>query len=235
MIYLSESDGLTGKRRAIPRTISPADGERLLQAKKKLPEELAELLRCCINACQTRVHRAHLVPRRDEGALLLELFTRDGTGTMVTARPYEGLRKAHIDDVGGVLELISPLEEQGVLVRRSRERLEMEIDHFTLIERDGMTIACAALYPMDNQNAAELACLAVHPDYRNNGRADVLLEMVEREAERLGITQLFVLTTQTTHWFRERGFKTCDLKKLPVARRKLYNFQRQSKVLLKTL
>ena len=166
--------------------------------------------------------------------MLLELFTRDGVGTLITAEAYEGLRAATIEDVGGILELITPLEAEGVLVKRSREMLEMEIHHFLVVKRDGMIIACAALYPYDGR-MGELACLAVHPDYRSSGRGDSLLQAIEHKARQQGMNKLFVLTTQTSHWFRERGFKSIDISKLPVKKRELYNYQRNAKVFIKTI
>jgi amino-acid N-acetyltransferase len=167
--------------------------------------------------------------------LLLELFTRDGIGTLVTAQRFEDTRPATVDDVRGIVGLIEPLEQEGILVRRSRELLEMEIDHFTVVERDGTCIACAALYPYVEEHVAELACLAVHTHYRKEGRGDALLDYIERRARQLGIRQLFVLTTRTAHWFRERGFKPGEIGELPVRRQGLYNYQRRSKIFIKDL
>jgi len=176
-----------------------------------------------------------LVARQSDGALLRELFTRDGVGTMVTSEAFEGVRTAQQSDVGGILALIEPLEEQGILVRRSREMLENDIDRFTVIERDGMVVACAALYAYPDDGIAELACLVVHPDYRTAGRGDQLLHYLERECVAGGLDRLFVLTTQTSHWFRERGFESCELSDLPAARRSHYDQGRRSKILLKPL
>ena len=131
--------------------------------------------------------------------------------------------------------MIGPLEAEGTLVRRSRERLETEIEHFSIVERDGMIIACAALYPTEKPDFAELACLAVHPDYRDEGRGDKLLAYIEQDALAQGSQQLFVLTTRTAHWFRERGFCAADLDALPFKRRSLYNYQRNAKVMTKAL
>ncbi len=179
--------------------------------------------------------RAHVLSRQVDGALLQELFTRDGCGTLIMADPFEDTRQARLDDIGGILELIEPLEREGILVRRSREQLEMEIDHFTVVERDGMIIACAALYPFIEEHVSELACLAVHPDYRGQQRGDALLGYVERQSRQLGIRRLFVLTTRTAHWFRERGFHPGQLADLPVRRRTLYNYQRNAKVFIKDI
>jgi amino-acid N-acetyltransferase len=170
-----------------------------------------------------------------DGALLIELFTREGAGTLVAQEQFEQLREAGIDDVGGLLELIRPLEEQGILVRRSREVLEREIGQFSIVEREGLIIACAALYPVPDSDWGELACLAVHPEYRQGGRGDDLLARIEQRARAQGIKTLFVLTTRTAHWFQERGFKPSSVERLPAARASLYNFQRQSKVFEKPL
>ena len=148
---------------------------------------------------------------------------------------FEQHRRASIDDIAGVLDLVKPLEETGVLVRRSRERFEQEITNFTVLERDGRVLACAALYPFEGTQTAEIACIATHPDYRNSGRGMHLLELLQAQAQEQGIRQLFVLTTQTTHWFIEQGFVDASLDQLPSERQALYNLQRNSKVLIKSL
>lgn len=195
----------------------------------------AELLDAAAQACRAGVARTHIVSYSTDGALLAELFTRAGSGTLVSQEQFEQLREASIEDVGGLIELISPLEEQGILVRRSREVLEREIEQFSIVEREGLIIACAALYPIADSNAGELACLAVNPDYRHGGRGDDLLERIEQRARALGLQTLFVLTTRTAHWFRERGFEPSSVEQLPAARASLYNNQRNSKVFAKTL
>ncbi|MQG92297.1 amino-acid N-acetyltransferase [Pseudomonas sp. MN1F] len=194
-----------------------------------------ELLDAAAEACKGGVARSHIVSYAEDGALLTELFTREGGGTLVSQEQFEVVREATIDDVGGLLELISPLEEQGILVRRSREVLEREIEQFSVVEREGMIIACAALYPIADSQAGELACLAVNPEYRHGGRGDELLERIEGRAKQMGLTTLFVLTTRTAHWFRERGFAPSGVERLPAARASLYNYQRNSKIFEKSL
>lgn len=195
----------------------------------------ASLLRAAASACRGGVKRCHMVSYAEDGALLNELFTRDGGGTLIDQEQFESVREATIADVGGLLELIRPLEEQGILVRRSREVLEREIEQFSVVERDGLIIACAALYPVPDSDWGELACLAVHPDYRHGQRGDVLLERIQDRARALGLKTLFVLTTRTAHWFQERGFQASGVERLPAARASLYNYQRQSKVFEKAL
>jgi amino-acid N-acetyltransferase len=179
------------------------------------------------------VERCYVLDYRRDGALLCELYTRDGIGTMVNRDSYESIRVAGIEDVGGIMELIAPLERDGTLVRRSRERLELEIDCFSVVERDGAIIACAALYADTPNRSGELACVATEPGYRRSGRANRLLEHIEARAREGGVERLFVLTTRTAHWFVERGFRPAELSELPEKRRELYNYQRNSKVFIK--
>ena len=192
-------------------------------------------LRAAVAACKAGVTRSHLISYYQEGALLKELFTRDGVGSQIVKESYEKIRVATIDDIGGLLELIEPLEKQGILVKRSRELLENEIEHFQIVERDGMVIGCAALYPFKDEKMGELACLVSHPKYRRSARADTLVEHVERRARKLGLKAIFVLTTQSIHWFRERGFQFADISELPSAKKEMYNLKRNSKVLVRKI
>ena len=187
------------------------------------------------DVCEQGIQRSHLISHQEDGALVKELFTLDGSGTLVVKGSYERLRQASIDDVGGILDLIAPLEDEGILVRRSREHLETEISQFIVLERDEMIIGCAALYPFTEGSGGELACLATHPEYRDGARGDLLLKEVETLASSIGLSSLFVLTTRTAHWFLEKGFVPAELDALPNGRKTLYNYQRKSKVFKKAL
>lgn len=188
-------------------------------------------LQASIDACRNGVARCHFVSYLDDGALLQELFSRDGIGTQIVTESAERLRRATIADIGGVLDLIRPLEQSGVLVRRSREQLEMEIEQFMLIERDALVIGCAALYPFEEDNAGEFACLVVHPDYRDADRGSVLLKNIIGQAKVRGYSRLFALTTRSIHWFLEHGFEIVEVDALPNKKKQLYNYQRKSKIL----
>ncbi|MEJ5073629.1 amino-acid N-acetyltransferase [Enterobacter ludwigii] len=192
-------------------------------------------LRGAVKACRSGVRRCHLLSYQENGALLQELFSRDGIGTQIVMESAEQIRRATINDIGGILELIEPLEQQGILVRRSREQLEMEIDKFTVIQRDNTTIACAALYPFPEERIGEMACVAVHPDYRSSSRGEVLLERIAAQARQMGLSKLFVLTTRSIHWFQERGFMPVEVDLLPESKKEMYNYQRKSKVLMADL
>jgi amino-acid N-acetyltransferase len=165
--------------------------------------------------------------------LLLELFTRDGVGTLISSTAFETIRPANLDDIGGIMELIKPLEAQGVLVKRSREKLEMEINDYIVIERDGLIIGCTALHIIPNANSAEIACLAVHLDYQKGARGNSLLAYLTDQAKQQGIQRLFVRSTQTMHWFVERGFVACEVEDLPEPLKSAYNYERKAKVLFK--
>jgi amino-acid N-acetyltransferase len=235
LIFMMDAPGVTDAKGRLLKELTAHNAAKLMKAARGLTPDVAFFLPCAVQACEGGVARAHLISRHVDGAILQELFTRDGIGTMVTPEPVESMRAATIDDVGGVLSLIEPLEEQGVLVRRSRELLEMEIERFFILEHDGITIGCAALYPFPEDKAGELACLAVHPDCRDGGRGAALLEYVEASARKKKLKRLFVLTTQTAHWFVERGFVEENVEALPQQKKTLYNYQRKSKVFVKRI
>lgn len=136
---------------------------------------------------------------------------------------------------GGILELLAPLEAEGILVKRSRELLEVEIELFTVIKKEDAIIACAALYPYPEDNSGEVACVAIHPDYRKGNRGVRLINMLETLAKKQKFSSIFVLTTVSGHWFLEQGFTEQALDKLPEGKKEMYNFQRKSKVFTKEI
>ncbi|MXS83153.1 amino-acid N-acetyltransferase [Nitrosomonas oligotropha] len=225
---------------ALPRELTLPESKLLLENKTPataapIPDAIRSSLQYATKACELGVTRAHLVSRHIDGAIIQELFTHDGIGCMISQETLQALRKARIDDVGGILQLIEPLEAEGILVRRGRELLEIEIDRFTVFEHDGIILGCAALYPFPEEHACELACLAIHPDYRDQGHGERLLKHIENKTIAQGIHKLFVLTTHATHWFIEHGFNPATPAELPKAKQNLYNYQRRSKVLIKHL
>ncbi|HIQ14646.1 MAG TPA: amino-acid N-acetyltransferase [Leucothrix sp.] len=197
--------------------------------------EQKRLLKHIKTAMKNGVQRVHLISTETKDGLFLELYTRDGIGTMFNASLYENSRQATIEDVSGIIELIEPLEARGALIKRSREQLELEINKFSIIERDGKIIGCAALYHLADTQIGELACLAVHPDYKGGERGDRLLKLITQQALKNNLGQLLVLTTQSIDWFKERGFQVGEINDLPDQKKALYNFQRNSKILIKHL
>ncbi len=197
--------------------------------------DLDSIIPHAISACRAGVERVHLLLSNDRNALLAELYTRDGSGTMITAARWESVRAATIQDVRGIIELIEPLQANGTMVSRSREQLELDIDHFVVSERDGMVVACAAMYPDADSKSVEIACIATHPAYRGEGRADQLLSHLESQAMAQGFLHARLLSTRAGHWFVERGYHETQPDALPEARRASYNRQRNSKVYQKGL
>ncbi|WP_019528802.1 amino-acid N-acetyltransferase [Dasania marina] len=233
LIAFSDKPGLLNPDGSLINNTDISTVKQLLDDSSDLQEQV--LMRALINSAEKGVERCHCISYQEDGALLAELFTRDGSGTLIAQDTYDQMRTACIDDVGGILELIEPLEANGTLVKRSRELLENEIDHFTVLEKDGMIIACAALYPYPQEKLGEVACVATHPDYRGGERGLRVLHALQKQAAALGLLQLFVLTTVTAHWFQEQGFIEGNLSLLPAKRQSLYNYQRNSKIFAKAI
>jgi len=230
LVFLMDTDGVQDKKGKVLKDLTIAQAQEILSVKRKLPDDVALFLPCAIRACEAGVARTHLISRHTDGAVLQELFSDEGIGTMLVESTLNTLREATIEDIGGIIELLRPLETEGILVRRSRELLEREIERFVVLEHDHRTIGCAALYPFPDEAAAELACLAVDAQYRDRGYGEAILDHMIGIAKTQGLKKLFVLTTRTAHWFIERGFKESDIAELPAQKKSLYNYQRKSKV-----
>lgn len=233
LVYLTDSIGATDEAGELLNELT-ADAASLIKAADWLSNDLRRCMPCAVRASRLGVGRVHLVGYEQDGALLQELFTREGVGTVISRESLECIRDARADDIGALIALIEPLEEDGTLVHRPREVLEREIEKFSVIEHDGMIVGCAALYGYDG-GVAELACLAVEPAHREWGYGEQLMERVQVKAKAMGVQRLFVLTTRTVHWFIERGFKLESVEELPPQKRQMYNLQRRSKVLVKSL
>ena len=233
LVFLSDTRGITDSQGEFKDALT-ADAAAEFLKDETLSTDLKRYLPCAVRASRQGVGRVHLIGYERDGALLQEIFTHDGVGTVVTREPLENIREARPDDIGNLIALIEPMEEEGILVHRPRELLEREIDRFSVMEHDGIIVGCAALY-CHGDDVGELACLAVHPDHREWGYGELLMQRVEMRARKAGIHRLFVLTTRTEHWFVERGFRIVKVDELPEQKRGMYNYQRRSKVLCKPL
>jgi len=244
LLFLTEVPGIRIDPHAPASEDNPIDTELPLAAAKKLltespnptqPTDLAFYLQHCVKACEEGVERSHILPFAVDGALLLEVYVHDGIGTMVVDEKLEELREATADDVGGILQLIEPFEKDGTLVKRDRTEIERDIDHYTIIEHDGVIFACAALNPYPEAKTAEMAAVTVSPQSQGQGDGEKILKRIEQRARAMGLKSIFVLTTRTMHWFLKRGFKQVDPDWLPEARKRKYNWDRKSQVLVKLL
>jgi len=244
LLFLTEVPGIRIDPNAPASDDNPIDTELPLAAAKKLlaespnptqPTDLAFYLQHCVKACEEGVERSHILPFAVDGALLLEVYVHDGIGTMVVDEKLEEMREASADDVGGILQLIEPFEKDGTLVKRDRTEIERDIDHYTIVEHDGVIFACAALYPYPESRTAEMAALTVSPQSQGQGDGEKILKRIEQRARAMGLKSIFVLTTRTMHWFLKRGFVQTDPDWLPEARKRKYNWDRRSQVLVKKL
>ena len=235
LVFLMDTDGVQNKQGDLLRELTVAQAQTVLNGKAKLPDDISMFLPCAIRACEAGVARTHLISRHIDGSVLQELFSDEGIGSMVVESTLNTLRDADIEDVGGILQLLRPLEEQGILVRRSRELLEREIEQFVVLEHDHRIVGCAALYPFPDEASAELACLAVDAQYRDHGYGEAVLNHMVSVAKSQGMKKLFVLTTRTAHWFLERGFVEAEVTALPAQKKTLYNYQRRSKVFVRKI
>jgi amino-acid N-acetyltransferase len=233
LIFLSEARGIL-RDEVLIRSLSLPEVSALAVKSTDLAEQ--QLLSCAYQACRNGVDRVHLVGCAEDGALLSELLTRDGSGTLIVKDYSEVVRFATIEDVGGILMLIAPLEGQQVLVKRSRELLENEISRFmVVVHPEGLLLGCAALYPTADETIGELACVATHSEFHGQGIASRLLQEIEKESQKKGLHRLFVLTTQTAHWFLEKGFVEAKVTDLPAQKQSLYNYQRNSRIFSKSI
>ena len=241
LLFLTEIPGIHEDQNdpdsAIDTELALADAKRLLAAlpPPNQPTDLAFYLQHCVRACEGGVERSHILPLAVDGAILQEVFTHDGIGTMVVDEKLESVHEATADDVGGILQLIEPFERDGTLVRRERTEIERDIANYTVIEHDGVIFGCAALYPYPEARTAEMAALTVSPQVQGQGDGERLLKRIEQRAKSLGLDSIFVLTTRTMHWFIKRGFAQVDPDWLPEARKRKYNWDRRSQVLVKKL
>ncbi|MFK8028192.1 MAG: amino-acid N-acetyltransferase [Gammaproteobacteria bacterium] len=234
LIFLMNEKTLQNSRKQRIKFLTLHDAQTLISRRKSLSKTLKQHVEFAINACLNQVQRVHLLSTDVPGALLQELYSHDGAGTLITAEHYNDIRPATVEDVGGIISLISPLEAQQVLVPRTHEQIELEIHNYDVIERDGFVIACGALHPIKQKMLGEIACLAVHPDFQNEGHGKRLLKHLEQKAWSLGFNSVFVLTTKALHWFRENGYRKSSIQELPISKQKAFNYQRNSRVYLKS-
>jgi amino-acid N-acetyltransferase len=235
LILLTEQNVKNPDNNQPIRQMTSDEANLFLKKHKDTPNTIALPLKAAIQSCQSGVKRVHLIDRTVDGALLLELFSYAGIGTLISSTPFEALRPATLNDIGGILELIKPLELQGKLAKRSREKIEMEIADYIVLDIDGLIIGCMALHADAQGQFGAIACLAVHPDYQGAARGQRLFEHVCQKAKHLKLKKMFLLSTQTAHWFIERGFQPSTIASLPESLEALYSPERNSKVLCKII
>ncbi len=235
LLYLINGKGILdceGKRFS---TLS-ADKARMLLEDEQTVGETRQILSYAIKAVDAGVNRVQVLPAFQDGAILDEIFTRAGVGTSIAQEAFEQIREAKLEDIPSIMSIIQPLEEKGILLKRSREYIENHVQQFAVLENDTLIHACVALQIYSGRpKMAELSCLAVAPFARTEGYGQQLLQYVEQKAQAEDVEKLFILTTQTAHWFIERGFTETTLQELPEQKQKQYNYARNSKIFIKNL
>ena len=244
LIFVTEVPGIRVRPHEPESEDNPIDTEMPLDVAEALlakepsatqPTDIGFYLQHCVKACKAGVERSHILPFAVDGVLLLEIYVHDGIGTMVVDERLESLREATSDDLGGVLQLIEPFEQDGTLVRRERTEMERDIGNYSVIEHDGVIFGCAALYAYPEKRTGEMAALTVSPSSQGQGDGEKILRRIEQRARAQGLDSIFVLTTRTMHWFLKRGFVQSPIEWLPEARQRKYNVDRKSVVLVKKL
>jgi amino-acid N-acetyltransferase len=233
LIFLHEEEGIFCEGNIV-RQMSVGKAELDL-ADGKIGGGLAKYLPIGAQSCRKGVARVHFISYLSDGAILRELFTRDGVGTMLSDVPFDNLRPAMQVDVLEILELITPMQEQGILLARTYDSLLKDLDDFIVIIREDTVVATAALHQYKGTQQGEIACVAVHQDYRGDEFGDMLLSELELRAGSCEVSELFVLTTHAIDWFEERGYTLGAKTDLPKARLGTYSDSRNSVILTKKL
>lgn len=244
LVFLTEAEGIrvnphasTGEDNPLITEMSLDRARNMLSVLEadKQTEKLAFYLRHCVQACEAGVERSHILPYAVDGVILQEIYTHDGIGTMVVDEKLEFLRQANADDVGSIIQLIEPFEQDGSMVKRDRTEIETQIKQYSIIEHDGVIFGCAALQPYPEKKTGEMYAVTVSKQSQGQGDGERLLKHIEQRARAQGLTSLFVLSTRTMHWFIKRGFQPVEPDWLPKAKGRAYNRGRNSKVLVKKL
>ncbi|WP_304221372.1 amino-acid N-acetyltransferase [Gracilinema caldarium] len=238
---VSNRSGITSEQCRIPESVysgtsgrlarlTPQEAEEILKLNPKQTNEPAlKELALAIRACRLGVERVHIVDSREEGAVLRELFSNLGVGTMVYADEYESIRPLKPADITEVLRLMGPLMEKGILIQRNAEQILEKKDDYVVYEVDGSVHACGALHDW-GEDQGEIAALATDPQYTDLGLGRRIVGYLIDRARKRNFRRVFVLTTRTHDWFEYLGFREIPVEQLPEKKRKVYNQERKSKV-----
>ena len=240
LFFLSAEDVLTNQSCTIPDDVSLSQDGRLSKLSLSQAEHfiklnennpLSDKIHCAIAACQEGVDRVHILDGRIEGAVLKEIFSNLGIGTMVYSNIYERIRPMKRRDISSVLSLMKPFVDNGILIPRSREQLEEKLDDYVVYAMDGILHGCAALHRYGNQKA-EIAGLAVDNQFVHLKIGKKIVFYLLEKGKEAGLNEIFVLTTKTSDWFLNMGFVPAGLEALPEEKRLQYNRNRNSRILV---
>jgi amino-acid N-acetyltransferase len=182
-----------------------------------------------LRASRAGVHRVHIIDGREEGAVLKELFSNIGVGTMIYTDEYDSIRTLHSRDLPDILRLMEPFMQNGILIRRNAEQIQEKKDDYSVLEIDGSIRACGALHDWGGSQG-EIAAVATDPQYADLGLGRRIVGFLAEKARKSNMRRVFVLTTKTQDWFESLGFKETTVETLPDQRRKVYDQNRKSKI-----
>jgi amino-acid N-acetyltransferase len=243
LFFVTTHAGLSATAHELPQEVSISQEgvithltvaqARSLLALNRTGGELLELVELACTACAAGVSRVHIVDGAIEGVLLKEIFSSRGWGTMVYSNQHENVRPMQTADIPEVLRLMQPFVDKEILLPRSHDDLAQQQDDFVVYEVDGLIHACGALHhSSEPKGKGEIAAIAVDETYAGLGIGKRVLSFLVARARALKLRELFVLTTQTSDWFLQFGFRNGTVADLPLERRKAYNRQRNSRVMV---
>src|ERR1700751_5574663 len=235
LIFLSTHDGLVLDGQRIGQLVAAEVEEVLKKQRNQLAPNLASKLEHAAEACQYGIPRVHLLNGTINEALLAEIFSNGGIGTMIYSNEYEQIRRVYKKDVRAVISLIQQSVRNEELIRRTRAEILADIDDYWVLEIDRHIVGCVAMYPYPEQKIAELACLYVSRSTENQGLGRKLMSFVETLAKQRGFNRLFALSTQAFVYLQQKGgFMEADADILPPERRTKHEESgRNSRILVK--
>lgn len=241
LFFVTDSDGFMEARFLLPpglvknsdgrvARLSLEEAQEVLNLNAGNPDPDLKYLELALTACRKGIERAHVVDGRMEGAILREIFSNLGIGTMVYGNnDYESIRPMKADDIGDVLRLMQPLINEGILIKRTEEDLISRQNDFVVYSIDDVVHACGALHDYGN-GQGEIAAIATNPVYSHLSMGRKILSYLVEKAERVGMTRVFALTTRTVDWFEQMGFVEVDIESLPARKRETYDHLRKSRI-----
>jgi len=243
LFIISLSGGIKKDNYQIPHDIETASNGRIMRltpqeaagilesnSAKSGDKALAELA-LAVKASRAGVERVHIIDGNEEGAVLKELFSNLGAGTMVYADEYESIRGIRSRDIADILRLMEPLMQQGILLRRTAEDIENKKEDYAVFVIDGQIHACGALHNW-GEDHGEIAAIATDPAYGDMGLGRRIVNYLLGKAKKQNLKRVFVLTTRTQDWFESLGFREASVESLPEKKRRRYDYSRNSKIFI---
>ena len=242
LIYYVDANGILNERGELIPELTSEKAHKLIShiEEKPSPESAQNLsyddfniLKSSVFAIKNKIKKVHLINRNIDGSLIEELFTEKGSGTILTEFALENFRKATEGDLKDIYRILFPLEKRKIFIERDLTQIKGMINQFYVLEHDKKFVGCVSLNSF--KESLELASFSIESKYQRLGFGKKLLKFCELEAKKLKYDEIFILTTQSEHWFAENGFKEKSKELMPTFKKKTYQSERNSKYLTKKL